>query len=225
VQGRTPFFYATGMSRRKIPAAEWTRRAQRVGRVGRACFLWATFLCTSKERWLAPRRGAKAFDPVPALALAFPGRLYQRDSQRAKPEAKHESGRLKAELSPLLRRSELLLFVRAKRSNQEKHAPASAPSPRSGLGPLRRRDFSTRHPCLVEKRRASLHVAHAGSCPPPPSLRKGTLGKSTATATATATAKPRTTAQSPKPKAQSPQPTAHSSKLKAQSSKLKAFIR
>jgi len=173
VQGRTSFFDETGMSRRKIPAAEWTRRAQRVGRVGRACFLWATFLCTSKEepfqqpngwsRWLAPRRGVKAFDPVSALALAFPGRLYQRDSQRtkaeAKAEAKHESGSLKAELSLLLRRSELLLFARAKRSNQEKHAPASAPCPLRGLGPLRQRDFSTRHPCLVEKRRASMRVA------------------------------------------------------------------
>ena len=27
VQGCTPFFYATWMSRRKIPPAEWTRRA------------------------------------------------------------------------------------------------------------------------------------------------------------------------------------------------------
>ena len=27
VQGRTPFFYATGMSRRKIPLAEWTQPA------------------------------------------------------------------------------------------------------------------------------------------------------------------------------------------------------
>jgi len=40
-------------------------------------------------------------------------------------------------------------------------------------GPLRRRDFSTRHPCRVEKRRASMHVAPAGSCPSAPSLRKG----------------------------------------------------
>ena len=47
---------------------------------------------------------------------------------RQRPKAKHESGSLKAELSLLLRRSELLLFARAKRSNQEKHAPASAPS-------------------------------------------------------------------------------------------------
>ncbi|MPS37002.1 MAG: hypothetical protein E2593_17170 [Stenotrophomonas sp.] len=54
--GCASFFYATGMSRRKIPPAEWTRRAQRVGRAGRACFLWATFLCTSKERWLAPAK-------------------------------------------------------------------------------------------------------------------------------------------------------------------------
>jgi len=41
-------------------------------------------------------------------------------------------------------------------------------------GPLRRRDFSTRHPCRVEKRRASMHVAPSGSCPSAPSLRKGT---------------------------------------------------
>ncbi len=112
------------------------------------------------SRWLAPRRGAKAFDPVPALALAFPVRLYQRDSQRAKPEAKHESGSLKAELSPLLRRSELLLFARAKRSNQEKARPCLRALRTCGTpGPLRRRDFSTRHPCRVEKRRASMRVA------------------------------------------------------------------
>ncbi len=157
--GRASFFYATGMSRRKIPPAEWTRRAQRGGRVGRGVFLWATFLCTSKERWLAPRRGAKAFDSVSALALASPKWLCQSDRQRAKAETKHESRRLKAELSPLLRRSELLLFARAKRSNQEKARPAYAPTALRAAGPLRRWDFSTRHPCLVEKRRASMRVA------------------------------------------------------------------
>ena len=39
------------------------------------------------------------------------------------------------------------------------HTPAYAPDALRAPGPLRRRDFSTRHPCLVEKRRASLHVA------------------------------------------------------------------
>ncbi|MCH1909147.1 hypothetical protein MKP15_10190 [Stenotrophomonas sp. Y6] len=47
--GRASFFDETWMSRRKIPPAQWTQPAQRAGRVGRACFLWATFLCTSKE--------------------------------------------------------------------------------------------------------------------------------------------------------------------------------
>ncbi|MGX9718992.1 hypothetical protein [Stenotrophomonas acidaminiphila] len=50
VQGRTPFFDETGMSRRKIPPAEWTRPAQRAGRGGRGVFLLVTSLCTSKEK-------------------------------------------------------------------------------------------------------------------------------------------------------------------------------
>ncbi len=54
---------------------------------------------------------------------------------------------------------EELFFARAKKRGPKKHAPASAPSPRSGLGPLRRWDFSTRHPCRVEKRRASMRAA------------------------------------------------------------------
>ncbi len=54
---------------------------------------------------------------------------------------------------------EELFFARAKKRGPKKARPAYAPSPLRGLGPLRRRDFSTRHPCLVEKRRASLCVA------------------------------------------------------------------
>src|SRR5690606_37421634 len=54
---------------------------------------------------------------------------------------------------------EELSFARAKKRGPKKHAPAFAPTALRAAGPLRRRDFSTRHPCLVEKRRASLHVA------------------------------------------------------------------
>ena len=50
-------------------------------------------------------------------------------------------------------------FARAKKGGPKKHAPASAPAALRAPGPLRLWDFSTRHPCLVEKRRASLHVA------------------------------------------------------------------
>gem|GEM_PF-4314468 len=66
--------------------------------------------------------------------------------------------------------------------------PAYAPSALRAPGPLRCRDFSTRHPCLVEKRRTSMCAAPTGSYPSAPSLRKGP-GKSKARATATATAK------------------------------------
>ncbi len=54
---------------------------------------------------------------------------------------------------------EELFFARAKKRGPKKARPAYAPSPLRGLGPLRRRDFSTRHPCLVEKRRASMRAA------------------------------------------------------------------
>ncbi len=65
--GRTSFFDDTRMYRRKIPAAEWTWSASRGRRVGRVCFLWATFLCTSKERCArAPKAGESS-----ALALAL----------------------------------------------------------------------------------------------------------------------------------------------------------
>ncbi|MQP76203.1 hypothetical protein CQ393_09890 [Stenotrophomonas sp. MYb238] len=51
VHGCTPFFYATWMSRRKIPSAEWTRSAAGTeGAEAGACFLLVTSLCTSKEK-------------------------------------------------------------------------------------------------------------------------------------------------------------------------------
>lgn len=46
-----------------------------------------------------------------------------------------------------------------RKASQKKTRPASAPGALRASGPLRRRDFSTRHPCRVEKRRASMHAA------------------------------------------------------------------
>ena len=168
--GRVSFFDETWMSRRKIPPAQWTQPAQRAGRVGRACFLWATFLCTSKEELFNSRmagQGGSRPEGERKPLILFPPLLWlsldvctNAIVKGAKPEAKHESGSLKAELSPLLRRSELLLFARAKRSNQEKARPCLRALRTCGTpGPLRRRDFSTRHPCRVEKRRTSLCAA------------------------------------------------------------------
>jgi hypothetical protein len=79
-----------------VPLAREARRgpagaARRIA--SRPVFLWATFLCTSKERWLAPRRGAKALDPASAAAWVFA--LERSNSQSAK-QPRHE-----AELSPL----------------------------------------------------------------------------------------------------------------------------
>ena len=82
------------------------------GRGGRGVFLWAMFLCTSKEElfqqpngWstrLAPRREAKALDSASALAWAPQGRPERRpeepcpgdsrEIQWANPKAKNESG-------------------------------------------------------------------------------------------------------------------------------------
>jgi len=67
------------------------------GRVGRGVFLWATFLCTSKERWLAPRRGAKALDPALAIRLDF-FRFRRKRTRRKKiaRQAKAEKAKGKA---------------------------------------------------------------------------------------------------------------------------------
>ena len=128
-----------------------------------------------------------------SFALAFPGRLYQRDSQRAKaetkPEIKHESGSLKAELSPLLRRSELLLFARAKRSNQEKARPClrAQPAARAGSTPpagfFDETSMSRRKTTRVHARRPSGFSRRLRRCGRGP-------GKPKAKATATAEVKP-----------------------------------
>ncbi len=98
---------------------------------------------------------------------------------------------------------EELFFARAKKRGPKKARPACAPDALRAPGPLRRQDFSTRHPCRVEKRRARLLrsrvrgrrgaaparpagrssaspisaepmlAAPAGCCPSAPSLRKG----------------------------------------------------
>jgi len=88
--------------------------------------------------------------------------------------------------------SESLFFAYAKKSNQKKAHPAYAPRPLRGRGSLGRRDFSTGHPCPVEKlghpcpspcgfygllRRPPLRG------PPPKPLRKGTRKAITAKAT------------------------------------------
>ena len=101
--------------------------------------------------------------------------------------------------SPLRGASYFSLLVQRK-DNQKKAHPAYAPSALRAPGPLRCRDFSTRHPCLVEKRRTSMCAAPTGSYPSAPSLRKGP-GKSKARATATAKikAKARAKARAPLP--------------------------
>jgi hypothetical protein len=48
------------MPLRKIPAG-FANPAQRAGRAGGVCFLCARFLCTSKERWLAPSQRETLF--------------------------------------------------------------------------------------------------------------------------------------------------------------------
>ncbi len=74
--------------------------------------------------------------------------------------------------TPLRGASYFSLLVQRK-GNQKKAHPASAPTPLRDAGPLRWQDFSTIHPCIVEKRRASCTSPRAGSFLPAPSLRKG----------------------------------------------------
>ena len=101
-QGCASFFDDTWMYRRKILPAEWTWSAQRGRRVGRVCFLWATFLCTSKERCArAPKAGESS-----ALALALALALAATAEARA--------------FSPLRGASYFSLLVQRK-DNQKKH--------------------------------------------------------------------------------------------------------
>jgi len=161
VQGCTSFFDETGTSRRKIPAAEWTRGAQRRGRGGRVCFLWATFLCTSKERCARAPKGSESSCLGLGLGLGFSFRSDLQKTAKARAKA----------FSPLRGASCFSLLVQRK-DNQKKRLfnsrmagqahPAYAPSALRAPGPLRWQDFSTIHPCIVEKRRASLHVAPLG---------------------------------------------------------------
>ena len=150
-------------------AVPWARRQ---GRVSLGYFS----LHEQREVTRSCEAGAKALLssfrfhawPLPWLGLCLgllPITLIQTSG-----EARTEAG--SKAFAPLRGASYFSLLVQRKDS-QKKHAPAYAPSPLRVLGPLRRRDFSTRHPCRVEKRRASLHVAPSGSCPSAPSLRKG----------------------------------------------------
>ena len=75
--------------------------------------------------------------------------------------ARAESGARARAFTPLRGASHFSLLVQRK-SNQKKAHPASAPTPLRDADPLRRRDFSTIHPCIVEKRRTSMCAAPFG---------------------------------------------------------------
>ena len=183
-----------------VPLAREERRgpagaARRLA--ARPAFLWATFLCTSKERWLAPRRGAKALDSASALAWAPQGRperrpgeacpVDSREIQWANPKAKHESGCLKAKLSLLLRRSELLRLC----SRKEKY-------PREVF-------FQQPNGWSSTGRAASRRAAPAGPLRSS-RARERQNSKTTARSTTTATARTQPPAASLQPPASSLQP-------------------
>ncbi|MGW8127606.1 MAG: hypothetical protein ACWGG5_04415 [Stenotrophomonas sp.] len=171
--GRASFFDETWMSRRKIPPAEWTQHAARAGRVGRGVLSLGYVSLHEQRRalqqpngwsrWLAAaKQGAKAFAfnlPLYAWPLAWTfvlTRWYKRPGERPEHEGgKHESKGFRS----LLRGASYFSLLVQREVNQEKARPAYAPDALRASGPLRRRDFSTRHPCRVEKRRASLHAA------------------------------------------------------------------
>ena len=176
--GRTSFFDDTGMYRRKIPAAEWTRVAQRRGRGGRVCFLWATFLCTSKERCArAPKAGESS-----ALALALALALAATAEARA--------------FSPLRGASYFSLLVQRK-DNQKKHT--LPPRPRRCATRVHSASGILRHDIpVVAKNDVHPCTSPFGFFPLAPSLRKGP-GKSKSKATATAAATAKATPPQPSP--------------------------
>ena len=179
--GRTSFFDDTWMYRRKIPAAEWTWSAQRGRRVGRVCFLWATFLCTSKERCArAPQAGESS-----ALALALALALAATATATATTEARA--------FTPLRGASHFSLLVQRK-DNQKKRFSTAEWLVKHTL-PTRPRRYATRvHSAsgifrhdipVVAKNDVHPCTSPFGFFPLAPSLRKGP-GRSKAGAIATA---------------------------------------
>ena len=145
--GRTSFFDDTWMYRRKIPAAEWTRVAQRRGRGGRVCFLLVIFSLHKQRKVTRSPKGRESSCSGFCLSFCF-----------CLGDAKGQV-KVKARAFAPLRGASTPFFACAKKRGPKKAHPASAPTPLRGAGPLRQRDFSTRHPCRGEKRRASMHVA------------------------------------------------------------------
>jgi len=160
VHGCTSFFAATGMSCRKIPLAEWTRAAQRGGRVGRVCLpshsavekhlFWLSFFAQAKKSNSLPEGERKLLF---LLLLLLQLQLQPQPQPQPQP-------RLKA--FARLRRASTPFFACAKKRGPKKAHPASAPTSLCDAAPLRWQDFSTIHPCIVEKRRTSVCVAPFG---------------------------------------------------------------
>ena len=152
----TPFFDETSLSRRKIPAAEWTRSAAGTeGAEAGVCFFGPCFFARAKKSFfnnrMAGQRGSRPEGKRKPLILLPPllGRPKAGQSGDRKNRAQAIAGKsngqiqrqrmkagcLKAELSLLLRRSELLPFARAKRSNQEKRFSNSPMAGQARAGP------------------------------------------------------------------------------------------
>ena len=153
----TSFFDETGTSRRKIPAAEWTRGAQRRGRGGRVCFLLVIFSLHKQRKVTRSPKGSEST----CLDFDLPFEI----SKAATTEAESKA------LAPL-RGSSAPFFAYAKQRGPKRRLfnnrmagqvhPAYAPSALRAPGSLRWQDFSTIHPCIVKKRRTSLCVAPFG---------------------------------------------------------------
>ncbi len=157
VHGCTSFFDETGTSRRKIPAAEWTRGAQRRGRVGRVCFLLVTSSLHKQRKVTRSPKGSEST----CLDFDLPFGI----SKAATTEAESKA------FAPL-RDTSAPFFACAKKRGPKRRLfngrmagqaqPPYAPSARRAPDPLRWQDFSTIHPCIVAKRRTSLCVAPFG---------------------------------------------------------------
>ena len=177
--GRTSFFDDTWMYRRKIPAAEWTRVAQRRGRGGRVCFLLVTSSLHKQRKVTRSPKGSES--------LCLCSRSRSNGNGNGNQDQDQDQG-----LSPAFgARAHLSLLVQRKVAQRKHTLPTRLP--RCALqvhsaGRIFRRYIPVSskndvHPCTSPR---------AGSCLPAPSLRKGPgRSKAGATATATATAEAR----------------------------------
>ncbi|GEM_PF-5194783 len=150
--------FSTRQGRLVEKSRRWSGPMTRSGMGAKAgcAFFGPLFLCTSKERCARSPSGERKLLLLLLLPLCFQLYAGWREHQ-----GKHQRKQGQGLSLPLRGASYFSLLVQRKAS-QKKARPACAPDVLRTPGSLHWQDFSTRRPCLVEKRRTSMYVAPSG---------------------------------------------------------------